>query len=153
MKDDLDQERWRRLREEARKAAATGPEQTELWTRAALDTPDVAFLANLEQRLEQLNDAWAVHEKPLLTRVPLIGPFFAWLGTRLVRFLLQNQVVFNAEAARLLQELYQAQRLLGREQIERSDDLFACLEERILALEARLKDLEDEVARRRGQDD
>jgi hypothetical protein len=151
MNDDLDQEQWRSLREKARKTAATGPAQAEQWTRAALETTDLALLARLEQRLGQLNDAWAVHEKPLLTRIPLIGPLLAWLGARLARFLLQNQVAFNAEAASLLQELQQAQRLLNREQLERGDDLFSRLEERLLALEARLKDLEDEAMRRRGQ--
>jgi hypothetical protein len=151
MEDDLAQERWRFLREEARKEAATGQEQVEQWTRAALETADLDLLAHLERRLGQLNDAWAVHEKPLLTRIPIVGPLFAWLGVRLARFLLQNQVGFNAEAARLLQELHQVQRLLNREQLERSDDLFFHQEERLLALEARLKDLEAEVARGREQ--
>lgn len=151
MEDDLDRQRWRRLREEARKAAATGQEEAERWTRAALDATDLALLAHLEQRLGQLNDSWPVHAKPLLSRIPLIGPVFTWLGARLARFLLQNQVVFNAEAAQLLQELHQVQRLLTREQLERSDDLFSRLDERLLALEARLKDLEAEVSRGREQ--
>jgi len=149
MDDDLDQERWRRLREEVRQEAAARQEQTEHWTCAALATPDLQRLAQLEQRLAQLSAAWAVHEKPLLSRVPLLGPALARLGARLAHFLLQNQVVFDAEAARLLQDLYQAQRLLSREQLERSDDLCSRLEERHLALEARLRDLEAEVARLR----
>ena len=152
MEDNLDQEQWRHLREEARQATAARQEQAEQWTHAALDTAGLALPAHLEQRLAQLNSAWAVHEKPLLSRIPLVGPFFTWLGARLVRFLLQNQVLFNAEAARLLQELHQVQYLLTREQIERSDDLYSRLEEQVLALEARLKDLEEEIVRLREQE-
>jgi hypothetical protein len=146
MEDNLDQERWHRLREEARRAAAARQEQAEQWTRAALETAGLALPDELERRLGQLNADWAVHEKPLLNRIPILGPFFAWLGARLVRFLLQNQVVYNAQTASLLQELHQVQRLLNREQLERTDDLFSRLDERLLALEARLKDLEEEVA-------
>lgn len=149
MEDELGQEEWRRLREQARQAAAARQGRAEQWTRAAMDTASLALPAHLEQRLEQLNTAWAVHEKALLTRIPLVGPLLARLGARLVRFLLQNQVVFNAEAASLLQELYQVQILLNREQVERSDDLFSRLDECLLALETRLQDLEQEVARLR----
>jgi len=151
MEDDLDQAAWHRLRAEARQAATERQELAEQWTRAALETADLALPAHLEQRLAQLNAAWAVHEKPLLSRIPIVGPLLTWLGARWARFLLQNQVRFNAETARLFQELHQVQRLLIREQIERSDDLYARLEERLLALEARLQDLEEEVASLREQ--
>jgi hypothetical protein len=151
MEDNLEQEAWHHLRAEARQAAAARHEQAEQWTHAALETADLALPAHLEQRLAQLNAAWAVHEKPLLSRIPLVGPLLSWLGARWAHFLLQNQVLFNAEAARLLQELHQVQRLLTQEQIARSDDLYFRLEERLLALEARLQDLEKEVARLREQ--
>ena len=151
MEDDLDQAAWRRLREEARQVAVARQEQAEQWTCAALKSVDLALPANLEQRLAQLNTNWAVHQKPLLSRIPLVGRLLTWLGTRLAHFLLQNQALFNAETARLLQELYQVQLLLTYEQIERSDDLCTRLDERLLALEARLKDLEGEVVRLREQ--
>jgi len=150
MDEGLSQETWRRLREEARNAAAD-QQQAEQYTRAALEMPELALQAQLEQRLGRLSQTWAVHEKPLLTRIPLLGPLLAWLGSHLVRFLLQNQVSLNAEMATILQELLQIQRFLAREQIERSDDLFSRLDERLLALEARFKDLEAEVARLREQ--
>jgi hypothetical protein len=145
MSERLSNETWRRLREEARGAAAEAERQT----RAAAETADLPRLHQLEQRLGALNEAWAVHEKSLVTRIPIIGPVLAWLGTRLARFLLQHQVTFNSESARLLQELYQAQRLLASEQVDRADDLFSRLDERLLSLEARLEDLEEEVRRLR----
>jgi hypothetical protein len=151
MDKGLAQEKWRRLRAEARDAAAMGQQQARQYAHAAMETPDLALLAQLEQRLGRLSQAWAIHEKPLLTRIPLLGPLVAWLGSRLVRFLMQNQVSLDAEIASILQDLHQAQRLLAREQIERSDDLFSRLDERLLALEARSKDLEDEVAQLREQ--
>jgi hypothetical protein len=150
MDEGLSQETWRRLREEARKAAAAEPAQAEQLTRAVVGAEELALLARLELRLARLNQAWAVHEKPLLTRIPLLGRFWTWLGSRLVRFLLQNQVALDAEMACILQEMHQVQLLLAREQVERGDDLFSRLEERLLAQEAHLRDLEDEVARLRG---
>jgi hypothetical protein len=145
-------ETWVRLRREARRAAE-GQQEVEQLTHAALHSDELARLAHLEQRLEQLNQVWPVHEKPLRTRIPLLGPFFSWLGGRLMRFLLQNQVVFNAEIAGILQELHQVQGLLAREQIERGDDLCSRLDERLLALDARLRDLESESARPAGPGD
>jgi hypothetical protein len=150
MDEGLSPETWRRLRQEARNAAP-GQREVEEWTRAAMAAPELAFLAQLEQRLEKLNQAWAVHEKPLLSRIPLLGPLLTRLGSRLASFLLQNQVVYNAESARLLQELHKAQRALDQQQVERTDDLFSRLDERLLALEARLKDLEADIARLREQ--
>ena len=149
MEDNLDQEQWRRLRQEARQAAAAEQERAEQWAQAALNTADPDRLTQLEQRLEQLDEVWAVHEKPLRNRLPLLGPALTWLGTRLARFLLQNQAIFNAESARRLQEVYQVQLLLNREQVDRGDDLLSRLEARLLALEARLQDLEAEAAQRR----
>jgi len=70
---------------------------------------------------------------------------------RLVRFFLQNQIAFNAEVVRALQEEYRVQHLLIEGAIARSDALFSRLDERVIALEARLEDLEAEVNRlRRG---
>ncbi len=150
MAEGFSPEMGRRLRQEARSAAAATAE-AEQWAQAAASAEEVALLARLEQHLEQMSQAWAVHEKPLVSRVPLIGPLLAWLGAHLARFSLQNQVAFNAQVAGLLQELHQVQQLLAQKQLERGDDLFSRLEERALALEAHLKDLEQEVAQLRKE--
>ncbi len=149
MDERLSNETWRRLREEARRAAAEAARQEAGRQAAAVEMTDLSRLSLLEQRLAALNEAWAVHNQPLLTRIPVVGPLLARLGMRLARFLLQNQVAFNAESSRLLQQLHQAQRLLTGEQIDRADDLFARLDERLLSLEARLEELEEEVRRLR----
>ena len=147
MEEGFTPETGRRLRQEARSAAAA---EAERWTQGAVSSGEVALLARLEQQLAQLSQTWAVHEKPLLSRLPLIGPLLTRVGSRLAGFLLQNQAGYNAQAATLLQELHQVQQLLAQKQIERSDDLFSRLDERALALEARLRDLEEEVARLRA---
>lgn len=147
MGQGLSGEEWRHLRRQARHAASqtsegeTVPESTEPFV--------VAELAQLEQRLEQLDQGWAIHRKPLDSRVPLIGRLVSWFAARLVPFLLQHQVAFNAETTRTLRDLYNAQQLLVRELVERTDDLFCRLEETLLALEARTRDLEEEVERLR----
>lgn len=150
MNQEFVEETWRQLRREARRFAdeAAGKE-AERCTRRTLAEADWQLLARIERQLELLNESWAVHERPLLSRLPVVGGLLSWLGSRLARFLLQHQVAFDAESARLLQELYQVQRLLAREQIARTDDLFARLEETVLALEARVRDLEGEVERLR----
>jgi hypothetical protein len=148
----LSEETWRQLRREARSTADEARrEEAERLTGEAMATADLAALSRLEERLEALGQAWAVHEKPLSSRIPLIGPWLGRLGLRLGRFLLQHQVAFNAEAVRTLQEGYRAQRLLADAAVARGDALFSRLDERLLALEARLRDLEAEVERlRRG---
>jgi len=148
MDEGISSEIGRQLRQEARSAAvATASQEAERWTRAAMAADELALLARLEQHLEQMSRAWAVHEKPLVSRVPLIGPLLTRLGSRLAGFLFQNQVAFNAQAASLLQELHQFQQLLTQKQVERGDDLFSRLDERVLALQARLQDLEQEIDR------
>lgn len=149
MDEGFSPEMGRRLRQEARSAAAA--DEAERWAHSVASADELALLARLQQRLEDLGRAWAVHEKPFASRLPLIGPLLARLGQRLARFLLQNQVVFNAQVAQLLQELQQAQQLLAQKAVERSDDLFSRLDERALALEARLKDLEQEIAQVRKE--
>jgi len=152
MDEDLSDETWRRLRQEARRVAAEERgRQAEQWTDEAMETADAELLARIEQRLKGLSQAWAVHERPLVTRIPLIGPLLGRLGSRWGRFLLQHQVAFNAEIARALQELHQVQQVLTREQVDRGDDLFSRLDEAVLALEARIRDLEEEVERLRQQ--
>jgi len=149
----MSEETWRRLRWEARRfAGGMSGEEAERCVRRTLAEADLELLARIERRLQSLNESWAVHERPLLSRLPVIGPLLSWLGSRLARFLLQHQVAFDAETARLLQELYQVQRLLTQEQIARTDDLFARLDEAVLALEARVRDLEDEVEHLRRQE-
>ncbi len=143
------QETWHHLRQEARKAAEARWQSADDLTREALEGDDLVLLEQMEQRLGRLNEIWAVHQRPLSSRLPLVGPLLNWLGARLARFLLQRQVDYNAEIARVLQELYQVQQRLARAQLERTDDLFFRLEENVLALEARLKDLEGEVERLR----
>ena len=139
------------LRQEARSAAAAASQEVERWTQAAMESPEVALLARLEQHLEQMSRDWAVHERPLASRLPLLGPLLARLGSRLASYFLQNQVAFNAQVASLLQELHQVQQLLARKQIERADDLYSRVDERTLALEARVKDLEQELTRLQGK--
>ena len=95
--------------------------------------------------MDRLRDLWSVHRRPLLTRIPLLGPLFTWVSSRMFKFFLQNQIAFNAEVTRTLQDLSEVQRLLAREQIARTDNLFSRVEEAVLALEARLRDLEEEV--------
>lgn len=146
----LSQETWRRLRQEARRAAAEeGRRRAEHWTARTLAAADPQLLTHLEEQLARLSRAWAVHERPLATRIPVIGPLLTALGTRLARFLLQHQVGLNAELASALQEVHRVQRLLAQEQIDRTDDLFARLEGRLLALEAQVRDLLAEVERLR----
>ncbi len=139
----LSEETWRTLRREARRYAAEerrrrAEQLTEEAHEILSDTP----LQALEARLEALGSTWAVHEKPLRSRVPVLGAVLAWLGRVLLRFFLQHQVAFNAESVRALQELYRLQRLLLEASLARSDDLFLRLDERLTALEARVRDLE-----------
>lgn len=150
MDEGFSPEMGHRLRQEARSAAAA--DEAECWARSVASADELALWARLEQHLEQLGQAWAVHEKPFVSRLPLLGPLLARLGERLAQFFLQNQVVFNARVAQLLQELQQVQRLLAQKAVERSDDLFSRLDERTLALESRIKDLEQEVGQPRKQE-
>ncbi len=149
MAPEISEETWQRLREEARGAAAGRSSQAEGLARQALESQAPGLLTEVEERLGTLNESWAVHRKPLLVSVPLVGRLLAWLGGKLVPFLLQNQVGFNAEAARTAQDLYRVERLLSDEQLARTDDLFARLQLALLGLEARVRDLEAEVARLR----
>ncbi len=144
------EENGRVLRRQARRAADQARRQeAEHLTREAQENPELGFLARVEERLLALNEAWAVHRQPLRSRIPLLGPFLSWLGTRLTPFLLQRQVAFNAEIVRTLQEVHQLYQILHKEQCERATDLFGRLEERLLGLEARCRDLEEKVERLR----
>jgi len=140
----------RALRREARRAADEARQQeAERLTRQALEDDEFNLLGRVEERLLSLGRAWAVHEQPLQSRLPLLGPLLSRLSRPLLRFLLQRQVAFNAELARTLQEVHQLYQILHREQVERAMDLFAHLEEHLLGLEARCRDLEEEVERLR----
>ncbi len=144
------EEDGRALRREVRRAADESCRQeAERLTREARENPEMGFLPRVEERLLALSEAWAVHRQPLRSRIPLLGPFLSWLGTRLSPFLLQRQVAFNAEIVRTLQEVHQLYQILHKEQCERAMDLFGRLEEYLLGLEARCRDLEDEVERLR----
>lgn len=147
------EEEGRILRREARQAADEARRrEAERLTCEARENSELAFLSRVEERLLALSEAWAVHRQPLRSRIPLLGPFLSWLGGRLLPFLLQQQVVFNAEIVRVLQEVHQLYRILQKEQCERTTDLFGRLEEHLLGLEARCRDLEEEVERlRRGR--
>lgn len=152
MNEHLSDETWRELRQQARDAADQARrQQAEQISQQALQELDLPELADLEARLQSLSGAWAVHQKPLLSRLPLVGPLLDRLGRALLRFLLQHQVGFNAELARILQQSYQLQQWTAQQQIARSDALFAELEQHLLGLEARLRDLEDEVRRLQQQ--
>lgn len=139
----LSEETWRALREQARRYAAEERRRLadQLVQEAHATWPSIP-LQTLEERLATLGSAWAVHEKPLQSRIPLFGKWLARIGRSLLRFLLQHQVAFNAESVRTLQELYRLQRLLLEASLARSDDLFLRLDERLTALEARVRDLE-----------
>jgi hypothetical protein len=148
MDGDLSEQVGKQVRREARQAAAQASEErADDLTHQVMQESDLKLLPEIKRRLEVLGDTWPVHEQRPLTRVPLIGPLLAWLGARLTKFLLQNQIGFNAEVTRTLKEMHQVQQLMTREQIERTDQLFSYLDEKSLALEARLRDLEDEVER------
>ncbi len=149
MAPGISDETWRRLREEARGAAAERSSRAEELTRQALEGQAAGLLTTVEGQLGTLNESWAVHRKPLLARTPLLGRLFSWLGNKLVPFFLQNQVAFNADASRTMQDLYRVERLLSDEQLARTDDLFTRLQLAIRGLEARVHDLEAEVAQLR----
>ena len=147
------EEMWQQLRRKARDAAdqalreaAENLVQGVFQDDNSRSPTDLELTADLEQRLDALNMAWPIHNKPLLSRIPLLGPLLTRLTASLVRFLLQHQISFNAEATRTLQEMYRLQRLIAQEQIARSDDFFARLDEALLGLEARIRDLEQELA-------
>lgn len=150
MDQGLSKETWKALRQEARRAEDEAPaSMTEQLTQEAMEQADLSLLPQLAQRLKELGQSWQVHRQPLETRIPVLGPLLRSVAGRLLPFLLQRQVAFNAQVTRALQELYRAQRLLSNEHIARTDELFTRLEERIIALEARLRDLEEENARLR----
>jgi hypothetical protein len=152
MNQGLSEETWRRLRQEARRAANAGSvQEAERGIRQVTESTDLTLLSQVEQRLVKLGERWSIHRRPLLTRIPLLGPLFTWVSSRLFKFFLQNQIAFNAEVTRTLQDLSAVQRILTKEQIARTDDLFSRVDETILALEARLRDLEEEVERIRQQ--
>ncbi|MGC8874202.1 MAG: hypothetical protein ACP5SI_07130 [Chloroflexia bacterium] len=143
----LSEETWRAIRREARRYAAEARRrQAEQLTEEAREALSQVPLRALEARLEVLGTAWAVHEKPLQSRVPLLGKFLGRIGRALLRFLLQHQVAFNAESVRAHQELYRMQRWLLEASLARSDDLFSRLDERLTALEARVRELEGREA-------
>jgi hypothetical protein len=152
MKRGLSEETWKQLRREARDAAdRIRREEATSLSQQALQEANLVLPAELEEHLKLLNEAWSLHEKPLLSKIPLLGPLFARLAAGLVRFLLQHQIAFNAEATRTLQQMCQLQQWVAREQIARVDDLYARLDEALLGLEARVRDLEEEVERLRQQ--
>jgi hypothetical protein len=153
MSQGLSEETWRRLRQEARREANSASlQEAERGIREAIEAADLTFLSQVEQRLDRLSESWSIHRRPLLTRIPLLGTLFTWVSTRVYKFFLQNQIAFNAEVTRTLQDLSEVQRLLAKEQIARTDDLFSRVEEAVLALEARLRDLEEEVEQIRQQE-
>jgi hypothetical protein len=144
----LSEETWRALRQEARRyAAEERRRRAEELTRQARPSLECPEIQALEARLEALGSAWAVHEKPLKSGVPLLGSVLVRIGRSLLRFLLQHQVAFNAESVRAHQELYRLQRLLLEASLARTDALFARLDERLAALEARVRELEEAGAR------
>ncbi len=146
------EENGRALRQEARRAADEARRQeAERLALEARENPELGFLARVEERLLALSEAWAVHRQPLRSRIPLLGPLLSYLGMRLIPFLFQRQVAFNAEITRTLQEVHQLYQILHKEQCERTMDLFGRLEERLLGLEARCRDLEEEMERLRHQ--
>lgn len=152
MKQGLSEETWKQLRREARDAAdRTRREEATSLSQQALQEAKLVLPTDLEEHLKALNKAWPLHEKPLRSKIPLLGPLLARLAAGLVRFLLQHQIAFNAEATRALQQMYQLQQWVAREQIARADDLYARLDEALLGLEARVRDLEEEVERLRRQ--
>lgn len=143
-------EEGRILRREARRAAdEVRRQEAERLAREAQENSELGLMARVEERLLALNEVWAVHRQTLRSRIPLLGPLLSWLGARLIPFLFQRQVAFNAETVRTLQELHQLYRILHKEQCERVTDLFGRLEEHLLGVEARCRDLEEEVERLR----
>ena len=145
--------RLRQMREQVR--SQVGPRASRAGLPPYPSDAGLSEPAPLEQRLEELKPLAAVQEQPFRSRFPLLGPLIAWFRERWNRVstkwyvlpILQQQVRFNLALVEALQELYRFTRQTSEDLLRRMDALFVPLDQEQAALQARVQDLRETLAR------
>ncbi|MGC8874072.1 MAG: methyltransferase domain-containing protein [Chloroflexia bacterium] len=118
--------------------------------------PPPSGTMRLEQHLDQLKALATVQEQPFRSRFPVLGPLIAWFRERWNRIstkwyvlpMLQQQVHYNLALAEALRELYRFTQTTFEDLVRRMDAMFVPLDQEQAALQARLQDLKETLARR-----